>query len=507
MINMHNKITKSLTTFIMWLKLPILPNKIAKPLAFALVFANIGVFLLLKSHAATYSVQFVYFCASDACDTQWNQGTVDLHANEIKSWYRQKVGKEFNKLPTLFVRGSGSARYYTSNTSFGGDGATARTYYNIANDQAMKNIMSSNIKTVVMLGFKSMSNCGVASGSLAISDPTYACKEIQPTVLAHELGHTLLSSSNNDHTTDRTLMHQPLACSGSPLARCELNSTHKNIMENSAWFNSSSPEYDNASCDSVSAPNSVEAGQAFSATIKMFNSGTTTWQLGSGSTNWKLGSSNPRGNTTWGSSRINGSGTVSPGGVAFFTYSGYAPSPASSTNYSFSWEMLRENSYWLKDKPINPTYPTQQPVCSKTIYVNVSSSSTPPSSDPPPSEEPSTSSPSYLTGNQQLNTNDSLVSTNGAYKLVMQSDGNLVMYKVSTGSATWSSGTSGSGGVRAKFQTDGNFVIYKSSGTVAWQTNTSGKNGYKITMQGDGNLVIATSGGTVLWSSKYGRTY
>jgi len=42
---------------------------------------------------------------------------------------------------------------------------------------------------------------------------------------------------------------------------------------------------------------------------------------------------------------------------------------------------------------------------------------------------------------QQLNANDRLVSPNGKASLVMQTDGNLVLYRNDTGRALWSTNT------------------------------------------------------------------
>ncbi|MGW7005620.1 hypothetical protein ACWGCW_23160, partial [Streptomyces sp. NPDC054933] len=49
-------------------------------------------------------------------------------------------------------------------------------------------------------------------------------------------------------------------------------------------------------------------------------------------------------------------------------------------------------------------------------------------------------------------------------RLVMQLDGNFVMYRKSDGKAIWSSGTSGNSGAYAYMQSDGNLVVYKSTG-------------------------------------------
>ena len=57
-----------------------------------------------------------------------------------------------------------------------------------------------------------------------------------------------------------------------------------------------------------------------------------------------------------------------------------------------------------------------------------------------------------LTGGQKLVKGESLTSSNGAYTLTLQDDGNLVL--ASRGHAIWASGTNGQNVVRAEVQSD-----------------------------------------------------
>jgi hypothetical protein len=104
-----------------------------------------------------------------------------------------------------------------------------------------------------------------------------------------------------------------------------------------------------------------------------------------------------------------------------------------------------------------------------------------------------------LTANQQLDANQSLESCNGDYSLIMQGDGNLVLYQ--SGTALWASNTAGSAATEAIMQGDGNFVLYSSSGSAIWATGTNGNSGAYIEVQNDGNVVIYSSAGAALWSS------
>jgi hypothetical protein len=104
-----------------------------------------------------------------------------------------------------------------------------------------------------------------------------------------------------------------------------------------------------------------------------------------------------------------------------------------------------------------------------------------------------------LAANQELTANQSLASCNGDYTLIMQGDGNLVLYQGST--ALWASNTVGSGGDEAIMQGDGNFVVCTSSGSPVWSSGTAGNAGAYLDVQNDGNVVIYSASGSALWST------
>ena len=110
-----------------------------------------------------------------------------------------------------------------------------------------------------------------------------------------------------------------------------------------------------------------------------------------------------------------------------------------------------------------------------------------------------TSSCGTLTANQQLDANQSLVSCDGDYNLIMQGDGNLVLYQ--SGTALWASNTAGTAADEAIMQGDGNFVVYSSSGSALWATGTNGNSGAYLEVQNDGNVVIYSAAGAALWST------
>ncbi|HDR9510713.1 peptidase S53 [Burkholderia cepacia] len=90
-----------------------------------------------------------------------------------------------------------------------------------------------------------------------------------------------------------------------------------------------------------------------------------------------------------------------------------------------------------------------------------------------------------------LNPGQTLYSPSGNHQLLMQYDGNLVLYNVANGGAVWNSGTVGNTGAYAAFQPDGNFVVYSASGKALWFSSTnSTPYSQFLAMQDDGNLVI-----------------
>src|SRR4051794_22416389 len=91
--------------------------------------------------------------------------------------------------------------------------------------------------------------------------------------------------------------------------------------------------------------------------------------------------------------------------------------------------------------------------------------------------------------NQSLEKNDYLLSPSHRYQLILQDDGNLVIYDRDGHSATWASDTNGQAVSHAVMQSDGNFVIYGFPNPI-WATDTDGSGNAYVTLQDDGNLVI-----------------
>jgi len=137
----------------------------------------------------------------------------------------------------------------------------------------------------------------------------------------------------------------------------------------------------------------------------------------------------------------------------------------------------------------------------------------------------------YSTSNRALwftSTFDVVGNGGGAQKLVLGNDGNLVMYRTTSGTGPiwfsgWDSGRpldptrgnvllpgmqlstgqaiySPSRRYGAVVQADGNFVVYAPGNRPLWNARTSGPN-HRLIMQPDGNLVVYTLGSRPFWDA------
>jgi hypothetical protein len=97
----------------------------------------------------------------------------------------------------------------------------------------------------------------------------------------------------------------------------------------------------------------------------------------------------------------------------------------------------------------------------------------------------------------ELQPGQCLMSPDSLYQLVMQSDGNLVLY--SAAGPLWAAGTTANPGAYLIDQ-GGNLIVYPSSGPALWASNTGYSNGTAV-LQDDGNFVLYSQSGTPLWST------
>ena len=107
-----------------------------------------------------------------------------------------------------------------------------------------------------------------------------------------------------------------------------------------------------------------------------------------------------------------------------------------------------------------------------------------------------------------LKINASLWSSNRAYELRMQGDGNLVVYQADTKQSVWNAWTSGRWmypgqnlpATHLTMEPDGNLVLYGAQEPL-WDTDTHGPmNTRCLVLQDDGNLAVRVIG-VALWQS------
>jgi len=98
-------------------------------------------------------------------------------------------------------------------------------------------------------------------------------------------------------------------------------------------------------------------------------------------------------------------------------------------------------------------------------------------------------SKSELLPGQELKLDEYLISNNRKNKLILQIDGNLVLYGEDR-KALWVSGTSGKPVTRCVMQQDGNLVLYSADDKVYWSSNTTNTPGAYLKVLDNGSFVI-----------------
>ncbi len=106
--------------------------------------------------------------------------------------------------------------------------------------------------------------------------------------------------------------------------------------------------------------------------------------------------------------------------------------------------------------------------------------------------------PGELAPSWTLTSGQTLSSPLGAYRLTMQSDGNLVEYDAAD-TVVWATDTNS--GVRATMQSDGNLVLYDGADQPLWASDTAGHPAAYLSLLETGQLLVDTSAGTPLWAA------
>lgn len=114
---------------------------------------------------------------------------------------------------------------------------------------------------------------------------------------------------------------------------------------------------------------------------------------------------------------------------------------------------------------------------------------------------------SVLGAGEQLTVGQMLKSPNGHYVLILQGDGNLVLYGPGGGptGALWASNTGGAN--RLTMQGDGNLVLYRPDNTHVWASWTQAYPGAWVQLQDDGNLVVYRPGAVGVWNTGVANPY
>lgn len=107
-----------------------------------------------------------------------------------------------------------------------------------------------------------------------------------------------------------------------------------------------------------------------------------------------------------------------------------------------------------------------------------------------------------LARGERLDAGQQIVSENGLLKLVMQGDGNLVLYAPG-GQPRWHTNTYGNPGAWMQFNSDGNLVVYGPGAVPLWNSFADGgaKGGTVLQVRNDGNLVQLNDAGYASWQT------
>jgi hypothetical protein len=108
-----------------------------------------------------------------------------------------------------------------------------------------------------------------------------------------------------------------------------------------------------------------------------------------------------------------------------------------------------------------------------------------------------------LKAGESLRAGQELVSNNGQNRLIMQYDGNLVVY-IPTG-PRWDTGTwalpLAMRPNRLDMQADGNIALFNDQNFVAWEAHIATKGGTHLAMQDDSNLVVYRDDNSPVWAT------
>ncbi|MET8229331.1 hypothetical protein ABZS77_01455 [Micromonospora sp. NPDC005298] len=103
-----------------------------------------------------------------------------------------------------------------------------------------------------------------------------------------------------------------------------------------------------------------------------------------------------------------------------------------------------------------------------------------------------------------LGPNEALLSPNGLYRLIMQGDGNAVVYSMPNYKPLWATNTGTPNSV-LRMQGDGNLVVRAPGNVPVWSSGTGGRPNTVLEMQNDANLVLYAPGHVAIWQTGVNR--
>jgi hypothetical protein len=192
------------------------------------------------------------------------------------------------------------------------------------------------------------------------------------------------------------------------------------------------------------------------------------------------------------------------GNLVLYDYNNYVPW-MSGTNPVASAQLVVQDDGNLAIYGWSPVWQTGTVMgdCGATLPTGGSKPLLQRISAPPASNFDNAGSPNVLSVGQKI------TSANGCYSLVLQGDLNLVLYRNTDGYVPWASWTQGNAynySAKLVVQSDGNLVLYNGYGAVPWMTNTPTGWGRQLIMQNDGNLVLYTDR-VLVWQKGNKYTY
>lgn len=100
----------------------------------------------------------------------------------------------------------------------------------------------------------------------------------------------------------------------------------------------------------------------------------------------------------------------------------------------------------------------------------------------------------------------SLSSPSGAYTLVHQDDGNLVLYDNPAHRAVWATNTWWAGDGWAELTEEGDLVVRNLCGAPVWQSGTAGTGAERLVVDDEGGLALLDDSNSVVWQIRSGAS-